>query len=322
MDLQGSGPRPPLNILQIIANEAYKKNATKTVGSLRLFYQTPTLKFYTIGNTIVVGVRGTFSIEDGKADALIAVNKLQESNRFQNDVGALKFIQSKYPPTRWDYYGVGHSLGGAILDLFIRLGLIKSAVSYNPAIQPSDLQLRGNDRIYSKNDPLYKLYKPLGVQADVREGAPLKWWEKLVGAIPVVGKAYQQFQGHQLDNFQGGGKNTFFTQLKEIGYEPSAYLKEAKRRAKENNYPYKLLGFADDGVHKLAIPDFNGKIVRFGRVGYGDHLIWSHLEATGKAPKGKATQKRNTFRKSHSKIRGDWEKKPFSPNNLAIHILW
>jgi len=114
----------------------------------------------------------------------------------------------------------------------------------------------------------------------------------------------------------------FMKQLKKAGYEPSAYLEEAKRRAKKNHYPYKLLGFATDGEHKLAIPDAEGRVVAFGRVGYGDHLIYSHLEAAGSVPSGTALKKQSVFQKSHSKIKGDWRQNPFSPNNLAMKILW
>jgi hypothetical protein len=120
----------------------------------------------------------------------------------------------------------------------------------------------------------------------------------------------------------GTGKDKFSAQLAKAGMSPSAYLNEAKRRAKAHHYPYKLLGFASDGIHKLAIPDANGRVVTFGRVGYGDHLIYSHMEASGKVKSGTAGQKQKTFQKSHSKIKGDWQKNPFSPNNLALKILW
>jgi hypothetical protein len=220
---------------------------------------------------------------------------------------------------------VGHSLGGAILDIFIKMGLIKRAVSYNPAIQPQDIRGQvANERIYSENDPLYNIYKHTGLaQApEVRAAKPKKWWERIVESVPVVGKVYKNFTNHLLSNFEGGGKRDFEDQLDDVGLSPSAYLEKARRRAKEEGYEPRMLGFAKDGIHKLAIADSGGRVHRFGRVGYGDFIIWSHLEESGKAPKGKASQKQNTFHKSHSKIRGDWMKSPFSPNNLALKILW
>lgn len=116
--------------------------------------------------------------------------------------------------------------------------------------------------------------------------------------------------------------NPFVSQLKELGFEPSSYLKEARRRARDHHYPDKLLGFATDGTHKLVIPDANGRLVAFGKVNYGDHIIYQHLEKKNSVPKGTAEKKKKTFHKSHSKIKGDWAENPFSPNNLALKILW
>jgi hypothetical protein len=118
------------------------------------------------------------------------------------------------------------------------------------------------------------------------------------------------------------GNPKFEAQLRKAGIEPSAYLEEARRRAKIHHYPYKLLGFASDGIHKLAIPDENGRVVSFGRVGYGDHLIYSHMEKAGSVASGTADKKQSVFHKSHSKIKGDWKSNPFSANNLALKILW
>jgi hypothetical protein len=123
----------------------------------------------------------------------------------------------------------------------------------------------------------------------------------------------------------GGGKvptGEFEKQLREIGLDPSLYLKEAQRRAKKVGLPYKLIGFAEDHIHKLAIPDERGRMVRFGRIGYGDHIIWSHLERKKKVSKGFAAQKQRVFRNSHSQMKGAWKKNAFSPNNLALNVLW
>ena len=124
---------------------------------------------------------------------------------------------------------------------------------------------------------------------------------------------------------EGAGlSNKFKAQLMKAGLNPSVYLKKAQKKAKDAGYGKgaKLLGFATDGVHKLAMPNEDGKMIVFGRVGYGDHLIYSHLESAGKVPQGTASKKQSVFQKSHSQIRGDWKSNPFSPNNLALKILW
>ena len=122
--------------------------------------------------------------------------------------------------------------------------------------------------------------------------------------------------------YNGQGKYTFKEQLMKIGITPQYYLKQAQKKAKKAGYDPKMLGFSLDGKHKLAIPDNEGRMARFGRVGYGDHIIYSWLEAHRKEPKGTAEKHRHVFQKSHSKIKGDWKSKPFSPNNLALKVLW
>ncbi len=119
---------------------------------------------------------------------------------------------------------------------------------------------------------------------------------------------------------EGGGKgDSFGKQLREAGLSPEAYLASAKRAAKRHGYEVE---FAEDGVHKLVAKKPDGGTAKFGRVGYGDFIIWSHLEKAGKAPKGAAREKRARFRKSHLAIKGEWKKNKYSPNWLAIRVLW
>ena len=80
--------------------------------------------------------------------------------------------------------------------------------------------------------------------------------------------------------------------------------------------------FSSDSIHKLEVEDQKGRIVRFGRAGYGDFLIYQFLESQGKEPEGKAEMKRNVFHKSHEAIKGNWKSNPYSPNNLSLKLLW
>jgi len=328
----GGGPIPDRNTLHQLAKQSYEDVPANRIGQLELVRATPTLKFYKdSGNTIVVAIRGTKTMSDWTdANSRIVINQLENSQRYKNDLETIQQFQVQYPPSQYDYYGVGHSLGGAILDLFLKNGLIKNGVSYNPAVQPQDLKdtTLQNERIYSEGDPLYALVGPqLAKKPETRAPRKKSWWEQALSRIPYVGtamKGYDLLQSHMLDQFEGGAKphTKFVKQLRNVGIEPSLYLKEAQRKAKKAGLPYKVLGFADDGVHKLSIPNADGRMIRFGRVGYGDHLIWSHLEQQRIAPLGTADAKRNTFQKSHSAIKGDWKKDPFSPNSLALSVLW
>lgn len=321
------GTKPPRTIFQQVAQQSYEVPPQQNIGGFELIHSTPTIKFYKKDNVILVGIRGTLTQADWTdANARIAINQLENSQRFQEDLKELRKVQAMYPPSEFIYYGAGHSLGGAMLDGFLQMGLIQSGVSYNPAIQPknfknTDIQ---NERIYAENDPLYNLSKPfLEKKPEVRP-ANRDAFNTLIQNVPYAGKAYDLLQGHRLTQFEGGSNSKFMTQLNKAGLNPSVYLKKAQKKAKDAGYGNgaKLLGFASDGVHKLAMPNEDGKLITFGRVGYGDHLIWSHLEKTKQAPQGIASKKQNVFHKSHTKIKGDWKADPFSPNNLALKILW
>ena len=113
----------------------------------------------------------------------------------------------------------------------------------------------------------------------------------------------------------------FYKQLSESeGIDPSSYLRVAKHVAKSRGYDPDLLGFAEDGEHKLYYDSPNG-IRKFGRVGYGDFIIYTMGEGR-LYPKGYAQKKRNVFRKSHNAITKQYALEKYSPNELAINILW
>ena len=99
-----------------------------------------------------------------------------------------------------------------------------------------------------------------------------------------------------------------------------AYLTLARKRARDAGIEGRIT-YAPK-PHKLQIETPDGRVVKFGRQGYGDFLLWSRAEAEGKVPKGTADTKRRLYRARATKIKGDWKKDTYSPNNLAINILW
>ena len=320
MELQG-GAIPDRSLLWKIAKATYSKYPRPKIDTLSLIRSTPTLKFYKEGKTIVVGIRGTKPTEVGdlKADVLLAVNYLSSSERYKNDVAILQEVQKEYPPSEYEYYGVGHSLGGAVLDNLIKQGLLDSGVSYNPAVQPSDWQKHvPNKRIYMSDDPLYLLMGQHTIDPEVRKNRKKGLLETVIGNVPYLGKAYGSLQAHKLNNFIGGKK----IQLSDAEMTPQSYLRKARTSAKKNGYDPSRLELSNKKTHKLMYKTEDGKIVHFGRTGYGDSIIWSALERLGKAPKGTADKKRRVFHASHSKIKGDWRDNPHSANNLALRVLW
>ena len=104
----------------------------------------------------------------------------------------------------YTYYGAGHSMGGEILDQFIKRGMIKAGISYNPAIQTGDIRdadlASKNYRIYASGDPLYKIIGQFDHPSEVRR-SPSSWADLFK---PFLWTGYQQLL---LDNpvFEGGG---------------------------------------------------------------------------------------------------------------------
>jgi hypothetical protein len=93
-------------------------------------------------------------------------------------------------------------------------------------------------------------------------------------------------------------------------------MEAAKKSAKKNDYNPLMLEMASDGNHKLTYKTPEGKVVPFGKVDYNDYIIYT-LSNNKFADKYK-----NAYRARATKIKGDWEDDKYSPNNLAINILW
>lgn len=199
-----------------LVKQSYEPSASKKVGDWELVSETPTLKFYKSGNDVVVSIRGTFDSRDTKADATIPVNSLHLSDRFKEDERFLNEFKQKNPDLK--YYGVGHSLGGAILDLFLHKGLISEGQSYNPAIQPHDFGATlPNHRIFMSGDPLYTLVRLFLKQKPEVIDENSSIFRKLARLTPIgnIVTAGEYLKSHALDQFEGKGGR-----LRSVGNEP------------------------------------------------------------------------------------------------------
>jgi hypothetical protein len=116
--------------------------------------------------------------------------------------------------------------------------------------------------------------------------------------------------------------------LEEIDYNPSDYLQEVRKRARQHGYNPADVEFSDNIKNKLMIRDPNGKKVHFGLNGYGDYIIYKHLEKEGIAPAGTAEKKRNTFQRSHGAMqkiiqaRHKGRNLDYTANQLALLLNW
>lgn len=187
-----SDKMPSTNTLQKMANRAYEGYDSSPIDGWAFEWKTPTLLFYKKGNVICIAIRGTEtnSVDDLGADANIVMGSLETSKRYKEDLETIKMVQRKLPPTQYYYIGVGHSLGGALLDKFILNGYIQEGVSFNPAIDKNDYLVNTkNRRIYLKNDPLYNMMGKYALNHEVRN----------TNLSPL--------QAHSINNFVGGKMN-------------------------------------------------------------------------------------------------------------------
>jgi hypothetical protein len=93
------------------------------------------------------------------------------------------------------------------------------------------------------------------------------------------------------------------------------FLHKARAIASKRGYDPNKLELANDNNHKLTYYSPKG-IKHFGKLGYGDYIWYSKIDPE------LAEKKRRTFRLSHSVISKHFHLDKYSPNELAINILW
>ena len=120
----------------------------------------------------------------------------------------------------------------------------------------------------------------------------------------------------------GGSKGEKFAkQPEKLKMSRASYLAHARMMARKHGYVPEKLSFAEDGDHKLRYESPKGARY-FGKAGYGDYIIYQHQEREGEVERGYAAKKRKVFRESHEAISKIHKLDRYSPNELAINILW
>jgi len=202
---KGGGPTPTKGVLQQLAVASYEANPPATIGSFKLVKHTPTLKFYydEAKNFMVVAIRGTKLTDkhDLIADALAVTGNLRNSYRYKNDAQQVREMDRQYPKAR--FFGVGHSLGGAILDLFLRNRLIDAGMSYNGFPEPHERQ--GNPlhhRIYHTGDFIYKMFASKIPNIELRTTSEPFWKYLVKYSMPI--DLFTGIDRHMLGRFKGG----------------------------------------------------------------------------------------------------------------------
>jgi hypothetical protein len=183
-------------------NEAYSSNPHDVEDWKLIAPYTIGVKAFKKGNVIVLGIRGTADVRDLLADIKIALGNLSNTPRYKEDREYILKLQQQYPRSQYEYFAVGHSLGGAICDLLLAEGLVKEALTYNPAVELKYFKNSGNHRIYNEDDLLYKMMGQFTIKPEVRKNKK-SFLQKAIN-LTTAGKLVNGLKAHLLSNFVGG----------------------------------------------------------------------------------------------------------------------
>jgi len=188
-----------LSDMQKIVQSAYPGKTLLEVGGFKLLFSLPTIKFYIKDQVIIVSIRGTYDSTDVASWPNVATGTLDRSSRFQTDLQTLLECQKYYPQSEYYYVGAGHSLGAAIMDRFLQMGLLSQGLSYNGAVEPQFVYNNPkHHRIYNAADPLYNIVGRFIPGVEVRSISIA------TGLAALLSPFYTSYQAHMLSNFQGG----------------------------------------------------------------------------------------------------------------------
>ena len=143
----------------------------------------------------IYAARGTQDKKDVAAIGKLIRGQFASSSRYRDDKA---FVQAHRAPPSYRTLGIGHSLGGAIVDQWLADGLISSGLSFNPAIELQHLRNSGNRRYYNRNDFLYKLVGQFASNVSIINDS---LWDKLDGIINYF-NLLKVYYAHGLDNFE------------------------------------------------------------------------------------------------------------------------
>lgn len=176
----------------------------REVGEWKPVVYNPTVVLYGNGTRdYILAVRGTKEARDKAAWIPVTTGAVDGTERFLDDLATCREWKERFPGT---WYGTGHSLGGAIIDNLIALGLVGKSMTFNPAVE-AKLVTTTNQRIYFQGDPLLALFGSLDPNKVVVSDPTPSWFTQLFGFDVDLGKhGMSNFDG-QLDDVKlGGGK--------------------------------------------------------------------------------------------------------------------
>ena len=111
---------------------------------------------------------------------------------------------------------------------------------------------------------------------------------------------------------------TFIDELLKKNIDPFIYLEAVKANAVKFGYPTWETIIFTKLPYKVQITRPDGKIIRFGRAGYNDFLIYKSLARKRKITMQEANRKRINFNKRMIVKDDDL----YTPRNLSRNLLW
>jgi hypothetical protein len=168
---------PRLKHLAEMAASSYISNQTPLIEGYKFIAQKPNLIMFQVSKTprlFILAFRGlSFSSLDDITATLDILNNIMDvdsnnnttrnSERYKEDLASIKelgeIVKNELCICNPIYYGVGHSLSGAIIDELLLDGLIKSAVSFNPLVERRNFDIANNNhRVFLECDINYNLF--------------------------------------------------------------------------------------------------------------------------------------------------------------------
>lgn len=236
---------PSTKLLHLVASNTYQTDKLASVEGFQLIDSTDTLKLYkslTQSSLYLLGIRGAQFSEKIDMEAYLSLNSgtivdnTKKSTRYIKDKQSLLDFRIKYNIQKSDFIiGVGHSLGGSLNDEFLHDSLINYAVSFNPVVQPKDVNFtKFHRRIYMDKDPFYLRIARNNIKNNIEIRATNETvGSKFLGKLNnKLGGLWKTKNAHSIDNFVNG--MDFSADFKKKAIQHNSIRMANKNYAKKN----------------------------------------------------------------------------------------
>ena len=202
------GAHPTSAEAQTLAKAGYGKVVPEEVGDFRLveLKVDEGVAFYLDSEgTMVVAIAGTRRGEAIPEWWRVPFNVVENGVRYKGAEKALIEAKQSFPEVK-EWFGVGHSLAGAIIDILISKGLLTGGHTFNPAIETRNLSDASTQqrvkREFQSEDILGRLARPfVGQNARYKPGG----WANRIAQMFLPGmRIWDALRAHDIDNFAGG----------------------------------------------------------------------------------------------------------------------